>query len=150
MWHTLVFCLFEYVCLCICVCPLCFTLGSLFVFCFLNLFVFRWWWWCWWWWWSWQGCLFVFWCQVRWGNEECLKGAVKGETIITYILLKSRFNMKTKCGAETEGKAIQRLPHPVIHPIYSHQTGILLWMLGSSCWQEPDMAVFWEALPEPD
>ena len=42
-------------------------------------------------------------------------------------------NMETICGAETEGKAIQRLPHPVIHPIYSHQTGILLWMLGSSC-----------------
>jgi hypothetical protein len=26
-------------------------------------------------------------------------------------------NMETKCGAETEGKAIQRLPHLVIHPI---------------------------------
>jgi hypothetical protein len=25
-------------------------------------------------------------------------------------------NMETKYGAETEGKAIQRLPHPVIHP----------------------------------
>jgi hypothetical protein len=30
-------------------------------------------------------------------------------------------NMETKCGAETEGKAIQRLPHLVIHPIYSRQ-----------------------------
>ena len=29
---------------------------------------------------------------------------------------------ETKCGAETEGKAIQRLPHLVIHPIYSQQT----------------------------
>jgi hypothetical protein len=29
---------------------------------------------------------------------------------------------ETKCGAETEGKAIQRLPHLGIHPIYSHQT----------------------------
>jgi hypothetical protein len=28
----------------------------------------------------------------------------------------------TKCGAETEGKAIQRLPHQRIHPIYIHQT----------------------------
>ena len=26
---------------------------------------------------------------------------------------------ETKCGAETEGKAIQRLPHLGIHPIYS-------------------------------
>ena len=31
-------------------------------------------------------------------------------------------NMETKCGAETEGKAIQRLPLLGIHPIYSHQT----------------------------
>jgi hypothetical protein len=30
--------------------------------------------------------------------------------------------METKCGAETEGKAIQRLPHLGIHPIYRHQT----------------------------
>jgi hypothetical protein len=37
-------------------------------------------------------------------------------------------NTETKCGAETVGKAIQRLPHLVIHPIYSHQTQKLLWM----------------------
>jgi hypothetical protein len=42
-------------------------------------------------------------------------------------------NMETKCGAETEGKAIQRLPHLGIHPIYSHKTRILLQMLGSVC-----------------
>ena len=35
-------------------------------------------------------------------------------------------NMKTKCGAETKGKAIQRLPQPGIHPIYSQQTQTLL------------------------
>jgi hypothetical protein len=40
----------------------------------------------------------------------------------------TRRNMETKCGAETEGKAIQRLPHLGIHPIYSHQTLTLLWM----------------------
>ena len=40
-------------------------------------------------------------------------------------------NTETKCGAETEGKAIQRLPHLGIHPIYSCQTGTLLWMPGS-------------------
>jgi hypothetical protein len=28
-------------------------------------------------------------------------------------------NTKTKCGADTEGKAIQRLPYLRIHPIYS-------------------------------
>jgi hypothetical protein len=42
-------------------------------------------------------------------------------------------NMETKYGAETEGKAIQRLPHPGIHPIYSHQTWTLLWVPGSAC-----------------
>jgi hypothetical protein len=33
---------------------------------------------------------------------------------------------ETKCGTETEGKAIQRLTHLGIHPIYSHQTQTLL------------------------
>jgi hypothetical protein len=42
-------------------------------------------------------------------------------------------NMETTCGAETEGKVIQRLPHLGIHPIYSHQTWTLLWMLKSAC-----------------
>ena len=42
-------------------------------------------------------------------------------------------NMETKCEAETEGKAIQRLSHLGIHPIYSHQTWTLLWMPGSDC-----------------
>jgi hypothetical protein len=37
-------------------------------------------------------------------------------------------NMETKCGAETEGKSIQRLPHLGIHLIYSHET----WMLCGS------------------
>ena len=37
------------------------------------------------------------------------------------------------CVAETEGKAIQRLPHLGIHPIYSHQTQTLLWMPRSTC-----------------
>jgi hypothetical protein len=42
-------------------------------------------------------------------------------------------NMETKCGAETEGKVVQRLPHLGIHPIYSQQNPTLLWMLGSAC-----------------
>ena len=29
---------------------------------------------------------------------------------------------ETNFGAETEGRTIQRLPHPGIHPIYNHQT----------------------------
>jgi hypothetical protein len=42
-------------------------------------------------------------------------------------------NMETKCGAETKGKAIHRLPHLEIYPIYSHQTCTLLRMVGSAC-----------------
>ena len=59
-------------------------------------------------------------------------------------------NIETKCGAETEGKAIERLPHLGIYSIYSHQTKTLLWMPGCACWWKPDMAVSWEALTEPD
>jgi len=39
-----------------------------------------------------------------------------------------RGNMETKCGAETEGKAIQRLPYLGIYPICSHQTQTILLM----------------------
>ena len=35
---------------------------------------------------------------------------------------------ETKFGAEMEGRTIQRLPHPGIHPIISHQTQTLLHM----------------------
>jgi hypothetical protein len=33
---------------------------------------------------------------------------------------------ETKCGTETKGMTIQRLPHLGIHPIYNHQTQTLL------------------------
>jgi hypothetical protein len=42
-------------------------------------------------------------------------------------------NFETKCGAETEEKAIQKLPHLRIQPIYSHKTQTLLWRLESAC-----------------
>jgi len=38
-----------------------------------------------------------------------------------------------KCGAETEGKTIQRLPHLGIHPIDNHQAQTLLWMPTRAC-----------------
>jgi hypothetical protein len=41
--------------------------------------------------------------------------------------------VETKCGAETEEKSIQRLPHLGIHPLDSYQTQTLLWMPGSAC-----------------
>jgi len=58
-------------------------------------------------------------------------------------------NTGTVNGAETEGKAIQRLPHLGIHPICSQQTQSLWLMPRSAWWQKPEMAVSWEAWPEP-
>jgi hypothetical protein len=42
-------------------------------------------------------------------------------------------NMETKCTTETEGKAIQRLSHLGIYPIYHHHTQTLLWMTRNAC-----------------
>jgi len=51
----------------------------------------------------------------------------RGSKILT------RGNTETKSGAKTERKAIQRLPHPGIHPMYSHQTQITLLIPRSAC-----------------
>jgi hypothetical protein len=51
---------------------------------------------------------------------------------LQYKILKGG-NTETKCKAETEGKAIQRLLHLGIHPIYRHQTQILFPMPRSAC-----------------
>jgi hypothetical protein len=40
---------------------------------------------------------------------------------------------ETKCGAETEGRTIQRMPHLGNYPVFSHQTQILLLVLTSAC-----------------
>jgi len=42
-------------------------------------------------------------------------------------------NMETKFGAETEGKAIQRLPHFQDPSHIQPQTQTILWMPRSSC-----------------
>ena len=51
----------------------------------------------------------------------------KGNKILTGA------NMETKCGADTEGKAIQGLCYLGIHPIFSHQTQTLFWMPTNAC-----------------
>jgi hypothetical protein len=53
---------------------------------------------------------------------------------------------ETKFRAETEGMTILRLPDLGIHPINNHQTQTLLQMPTRACWQEPDIAVSWQAL----
>ena len=42
-------------------------------------------------------------------------------------------NMEKKHRTETKGKAMQRLSHLGILPIYSHQTQTLLWMPRNAC-----------------
>ena len=58
-------------------------------------------------------------------------------------------DIETKCGAETEGKAIQRLPYLGIHPINCHQNPTLLWMTRSAYQKEHVMVVSGGALSEP-
>jgi hypothetical protein len=54
------------------------------------------------------------------------------QSVDTLILLRRENNIpmeritETKCGAETEGMAIQKLPHLGIHLIYNLQTQTLL------------------------
>jgi hypothetical protein len=50
-------------------------------------------------------------------------------------------NTETKCGSETEEKAIQRLTHIQIHPTCRPQTQTLLGMPRSACRQKPDITV---------
>jgi hypothetical protein len=56
---------------------------------------------------------------------------------------------ETKFRAETEGKAIQRLPHPGIHAINNHQTQTLLHIPTRFCLQDPNIAISCEAMPVP-
>ena len=49
---------------------------------------------------------------------------------------------ETKFGAEKKEWTIQRLLHPGIHPIISHQTQTLLHKPARFCWKDPDIAVF--------
>ena len=55
------------------------------------------------------------------------------QNVDTLVLLPVGRDTETNCGAVTEGKAIQRLAHLGIHPIYSYQTQIVLWIPASAC-----------------
>jgi hypothetical protein len=62
----------------------------------------------------------------------------EGQSVNTLILRRGikipmGGDTETKCGAETEGNVIQRLPHMGIHPINNHQIQTLLWMPTSAC-----------------
>jgi hypothetical protein len=53
---------------------------------------------------------------LRMGNKIPMKGVTK-----------------TKFGAKTEERTIQRLPHSGIHPVYNHQTQTLMHMPARFC-----------------
>ena len=61
------------------------------------------------------------------------------QSVDTSILVRMRNKIpmegvtETKFDAEIKGKTIQRLPHLEIHPIYNHQTQILLHMPERFC-----------------
>jgi hypothetical protein len=42
-------------------------------------------------------------------------------------------NLGTKCGTESEGKTIQRIPHLGICPICNRQSQTLVWVTRSAC-----------------
>ena len=52
-------------------------------------------------------------------------------------------------GTKFWNETIQRLTYPGFHPIYNHQTQTLLHMPERVCWQDPDIAISCEAMPEP-
>jgi hypothetical protein len=56
---------------------------------------------------------------------------------------------ETKCGAETKGWTIYRLPYLGIHPRIRLQTLTPLHTLARFCWKDPDIAVSCEAMPGP-
>jgi hypothetical protein len=79
----------------------------------------------------------------------------ENQSVDTFLFLRTGNKMpmegvtETKFGAETEEKTIQRLPHLGIHPIYNHQTQILLRMPERFCCQDPGIALSCEVTPMP-
>ena len=53
---------------------------------------------------------------------------------------------RKKLGAEMEGRTIQSLPHPGIHPLNNQETQTLLHMPERFCWQDPDIAISCKAM----
>jgi hypothetical protein len=58
---------------------------------------------------------------------------IMGPLVLLRMGNKILMGANTKFGAETEVKAIQRLPYLGIHPMYIHKTQALLWMPRSTC-----------------
>jgi hypothetical protein len=89
--------------------------------------------------------------KIQFTNHMKLKKK-EDQSVDTSIHLRRGNKIPMEGVTETKFRAdiIHRLSHLSIHPIYNHQTQTLLWMPRSACWQEPDIAVSWVALPVPD
>jgi hypothetical protein len=55
------------------------------------------------------------------------------QSVDTSFLLRMGNKIPMEGVTETKGRAIQRLPHPEIYPIYKYQTQILSHMPGRFC-----------------
>jgi hypothetical protein len=65
-----------------------------------------------------------------------------GPPTLLKILTQNCSSLKEIQEAVTEGKAIQRLSHLGIHPVFKDQTQTILLMPRSACCHESDMDVF--------
>jgi hypothetical protein len=76
-------------------------------------------------------------CTGAYDLHKTKKKEDKSEDTLLLLRMGNKISVEgvteTKFGAETEGKTIQRLPHPGIHPIYNHQTQTLLHMPERFC-----------------
>jgi hypothetical protein len=76
--------------------------------------------------------------KIQFTNHMKLKKK-EDQRMLTLILLRRGNKIhiegvtETKCGVETEGMTIQRLPHLGIHAISNHQNQTLLWMPTRAC-----------------
>ena len=92
--------------------------------------------------------------KIQFGKHKKLKKK-EDQSVDTLALLRMGNKIptegvtETKFGAETEARTMQRLPHPGIHNIISHQMQTLLHMPARFCLHDPDIAVSCEAMPVP-
>jgi hypothetical protein len=77
-------------------------------------------------------------CKIPFTDQKKLKKKEDQSVDASALLRKGNkihtgANIETKYGAETGGKAIERLSHLGIHPIHSNQTQILLLLPRNVC-----------------
>ena len=77
----------------------------------------------------------------------------KGVDTLSLLRMGNKIPMEgiteTMFGAVMKVWIIQILPHPRIHPIFSHQSQTLMHMPARFCSQDPDKAVSCDAMPVP-